>query len=129
MIFRFARHTNNLDQIKSFYIDVLGFELLGGFQNHNGYDGIFIGKSVENWHLEFTKSEEIVYFDFKEEDILVFYPNSKIEYDLIMNKIESAKIEFIKAKNPFWNDLEASGSKMIKDPDGYRIIISDLKIK
>lgn len=129
MIFRFARHTNNLDQIKSFYIDVLGFELLGGFQNHNGYDGIFIGKSVENWHLEFTKSEEIVYFDFNEEDILVFYPKSKIEYDLIMNKIESAKIEFIKAKNPFWNDLEVSGSKMIKDPDGYRIIISDLKIK
>ena len=44
MTFRFARHTNDLEQIKSFYIDILGFELLGDFENHNDYDGIFIGK-------------------------------------------------------------------------------------
>ena len=125
MTFRFARHTNNLEQIKSFYIDILGFELLGGFENHNGYDGIFIGKSSENWHLEFTKSEEIVHFDFNEDDVLVFYPNSKIEFDFIMNKIQSTKIEFIKAKNSYWNE----NGKMVIDPDGYRIIISDLKIK
>lgn len=125
MTFRFARHTNNLEQIKSFYIDILGFELLGGFENHNGYDGVFIGKSNENWHLEFTKSEEIVLFNFNEDDILVFYPNNKTEFDFIMNKIHSRKIEFIKAKNPYWNE----NGKMILDPDGYRVIISDLKIK
>ena len=125
MTFRFARHTNDLEQIKSFYIDVLGFQLLGGFENHNGYDGIFIGKSSENWHLEFTKSEEIVHFDFNEDDVLVFYSNSKIEFDLIMNKIQSQNIDFIKAKNPYWNE----NGKMILDPDGYKILISDLKIK
>jgi len=132
MTFRFARHTNNLEQIKSFYIDILGFELLGGFENHNGYDGVFIGKSNENWHLEFTKSEEIVLFNFNEDDILVFYPNNKSEFDFILNKIHSRKIEFIKTKNPYWNNSEGSeGSegKMILDPDGYRVIISDLKIK
>jgi hypothetical protein len=125
MTFRFARHTNDLEQIKFFYIDILGFELLGGFQNHNGYDGVFIGKSSDNWHLEFTKSEEIVHFDFNEDDILVFYPNSKIEFDSFINKIQSTKIKFIKAKNPYWNE----NGKMFLDPDGYRIIISDLKIK
>lgn len=125
MTFRFARHTNNLEQIKSFYIDVLGFQLLGGFENHNGYDGIFIGKSNENWHLEFTKSEDIVLFDFNEDDILVFYPNSKMEFDLVVNKVQSHKIEFIKAKNPYWNE----NGKMILDPDGYRVVISDLKIE
>jgi len=83
MTFRFARHTNNLEQLKSFYIDILGLELLGGFENHNGYDGVFIGKPNENWHLEFTKSEEIVTFNFGEEDILVFYPNTKLEFELI----------------------------------------------
>ena len=56
MTFRYARHTNNLEQLKSFYIDVLGLELLGGFENHDGYDGAFIGKQDENWHLEFTQS-------------------------------------------------------------------------
>jgi catechol 2,3-dioxygenase-like lactoylglutathione lyase family enzyme len=125
MTFRFARHTNDLEQIKSFYIDILGFELLGGFENHNGYDGVFIGKSNENWHLEFTKTKEVICFDFKEDDTLVFYPESKMEFDLLINKLQSHEIEFIKAKNPYWNE----NGKMILDPDGYRILISDLKIR
>ena len=125
MTFRFARHTNNLEQLKSFYIDILGLELLGGFENHNGYDGVFIGKPNENWHLEFTKSDEIVTFNFGEEDILVFYPNTKLEFELIHDKIITNKIEFIKAKNSYWNE----NGKMILDPDGYRVVISHLKIE
>lgn len=125
MTFRFARHTNNLEQLKSFYIDILGLELLGGFENHNGYDGVFIGKPNENWHLEFTKSDEIVTFNFGEEDILVFYPNTKLEFELIHDKLLANKIEFIIAKNPYWNE----NGKMILDPDGYRVVISHLKIE
>lgn len=125
MTFGFARHTNNLEQLKSFYIDILGLELLGGFKNHNGYDGVFIGKPNENWHLEFTKSEDIVTFNFGEEDILVFYPNTKLEFELIYNKLITNKMEFIKAKNNYWND----NGKMILDPDGYRVVISLLKIE
>ncbi len=125
MTFRFARHTNNLEQLKSFYIDILGLELLGSFENHNGYDGVFIGKPTENWHLEFTKSDEIVSFNFGEEDILVFYPNTKLEYEMIHDKLVTNKIEFIKAKNPYWNE----NGKMILDPDGYKIVISHLKIE
>ena len=98
--------------------------MLGGFENHNGYNGVFIGNSNENWHLEFTKSEEIIHFNFNEDDILVFYPNSKMEFDSIIDKIQFFEIEFIKAKNPYWNE----NGKMILDPDGYRIVISNLKI-
>jgi len=125
MTFRFARHTNNLEQLKSFYIDVLGLEILGGFENHNGYDGIFIGKPNENWHLEFTKSNETVSFNFGEDDILVFYPNTKLEFELIHQNLKANEVQTIKAKNPYWNE----NGKMILDPDGYRIIISNLKIK
>lgn len=125
MTFRFARHTNNLEQLKSFYIDILGLELLGGFENHGGYDGVFIGKPNENWYLEFTKSDEIVTFNFGEEDILVFYPNTKLEFELIHDKLKTNKMEFIKAKNSYWNE----NGKMILDPDGYRVVISHLKIK
>jgi hypothetical protein len=125
MTFRFARHTNNLAQLKSFYIDILGLEFLGGFENHEGYDGVFIGKPNENWHLEFTKSDEIVTFNFGEEDILVFYPNTKLEFELIHDKILANKIEFIEAKNSYWN----VNGKIILDPDGYRVVISHLKIE
>lgn len=125
MTFRFARHTNNLERLKSFYIEILRLKLLGGFENHNGYDGIFIGKPNENWHLEFTKSDEVINFNFAEEDILVFYPNTKLEFELIHDNLIANKIEFIQAKNNYWND----NGKMILDPDGYRIVISHLKIE
>ena len=124
MKFRFARHTNDLEHLSAFYIKVLGMEILGNFQNHNGYDGVFIGKKNENWHLEFTKSNEMIQFNFGEEDILVFYPNTKSEYEHILGKINNFSIKIIESKNPYWNE----NGKMFLDPDGYRIIISDLKI-
>jgi len=124
MTFRFARHTNDLEKLNSFYVEILGLEVLGGFKNHNNYDGIFIGKTNENWHLEFTKSDEIVNFNFGEEDVLVFYPNTRLEYESILDRINNSFIKSIEAKNPYWNE----NGKMFLDPDGYRIIISDLKI-
>lgn len=125
MTFRFARHTNNLEPIKTFYTEVLGLELLGGFDNHNGYDGVFIGNLNENWHLEFTKSHEAVQFNFGEEDILVFYPNTKLEYEMMLERLKNNSIEFITAKNPYWNE----NGLLFLDPDGYRIAISHLKIE
>ena len=123
MKLRVSRHTNNLEKIKSFYNNIFGFELLGSFVNHNNYDGIFIGKSKLDWHLEFTKSNEIVNFNFGDEDYLVFYPENKSEYDKILENISKNNIEFISPKNPFWNE----NGKVILDPDGFGIIISNLK--
>lgn len=123
MKLRFARHTNDLEKIKSFYVNVLGFQLLGEFKNHDDYDGIFIGKPNLDWHLEFTKSNEIVNFEFGEEDYLVFYFNNIIEYNLIIEKLNSNKINFINSKNPYWND----NGTIIKDPDGFNIIISKFR--
>ncbi len=127
MKLRFARHSNNLEKIKFFYVNILGFELLGSFENHDNYDGIFIGKPNLEWHLEFTKSNEIVSFNFGEEDYLVFYPENEIEYQLIIDRISQNQIEFIESKNPYWNDSKVSGGKLILDPDGFGIIISNLK--
>jgi hypothetical protein len=125
MNFRVARHTNDLEAIKFFYITILGFEILGFFENHDGYDGIFIGKKELNWHLEFTKSDERIKFDFNEDDALVFYPTSQEEYNEIIKSLEINTISTIIAKNPYWNE----NGKMVLDPDGYRVIISNLKIK
>ena len=125
MKFRFARHTNDLEKIKFFYTNILGLKLIGNFENHNEYDGVFIGKTNENWHLEFTKSKENITLKFCEEDLLVFYPNTKSEFNQILDNLNAHKINFIEAKNPYWNE----NVKMILDPDGYRIVISNFKIK
>ena len=125
MELRVSRHTNNLENIKSFYVNILGLEILGGFENHNNYDGIFIGKPSENWHLEFTKSKEKININCNEEDYLVFYPENQLEYDQILKNIETNNIKFITSKNPYWNE----NGKIILDPDGFGIIISQQNIK
>ncbi|MFV7236599.1 VOC family protein [Flavobacterium sp. ZB4R12] len=129
MNLRFARHTNDLEKIKFLYIDILGFDLLGSFENHVTYDGIFIGKPNLDWHFEFTKSSEKADHHFDEDDILVLYPETILEYNNLMEKILEYKISIITSKNPYWNDPEVSGGKMFLDPDGYRIVISNLKAK
>jgi catechol 2,3-dioxygenase-like lactoylglutathione lyase family enzyme len=125
MILRIARHTNNLEQIKSFYTTILGFELLGSFESHSNYNGIFIGKPNLDWHLEFTQSEDKANHHFDEDDILVLYPETVLEYEALITRISENNITFISAKNPYWNQ----NGKMFLDPDGSRIVLSHLRIK
>ncbi len=125
MKFRFARHTNDLNKVKLFYTEILQLEILGGFENHNDYDGTFIGKPNMDWHLEFTQSDEIAEFNFNEDDVLVFYPETLVEYDLLIENITKNNINFIESKNPYWNE----NGKMILDPDDYHVIISNIKAK
>ncbi|MHC0441860.1 VOC family protein [Flavobacterium sp. 3-210] len=123
MFLRVARHTDDLKRIEDFYVNVLGFEQLGEFQNHNNYNGIFIGKSGLDWHFEFTQSNNKATHTFDEDDVIVLYPKSFLDYNNVINKIEHHNISTITAANPFWNE----NGKMIQDPDGYRIVISPLK--
>jgi len=125
MKFRFARHTNDLEKLKTFYTGILGLEILGSFENHDNYNGVFLGRQNLDWHLEFTKSDEIIAFNFNEDDILVFYPETLVEYDSLIENCNKNNICFMASKNPYWNE----NGKMIVDPDGYRIIISNLKAK
>lgn len=125
MNLRVARHTNDLQKIKSFYIDILGFELLGSFENHDKYDGIFIGKSNADWHFEFTKSDKEANHFSDADDIIVLYPKTIIEYNNLINSILNNNISTITSNNPYWNE----NGKMFLDPDDFRIIISNLKAK
>ena len=54
---------------------------------------------------------------------MVFYPENETEYSEVLNRITENKIEIIQSKNPYWNE----NGKLIHDPDGFRIIISNLK--
>lgn len=123
MFLRVARHTNNLQEIENFYVDILGFERLGGFENHNNYDGIFIGKSGLDWHFEFTQSDIQTKHIFDEDDIIVLYPKTVENYNELIKNVIHSGISTIESTNPFWNE----NGKMIQDPDGYRIVISPLK--
>jgi len=117
---RLARHTNQLQKIKSFYIDVLGFELIGEFNDHDNYNGIFLSKDNSEWHLEFTESSIQANHKFDEDDLMVFYADSIKELNLIKRTLTNKGVNKIKAQNPYWN----MNGFMLKDPDGYRIVFS-----
>lgn len=125
MNFRFARHTNNLASLIKFYTKVLNLNVLGNFENHDDYNGIFLGKPDANWHIEFTESNIEANHIFDEDDILVFYPETIEEYQNIIGNITSKKIKTHQPKNPYWH----TNGILIKDPDDYNVIISKQKIK
>ena len=56
---------------------------------------------------------------------MVFYPKTKNDYNKILDKIKQNNIEIKKSKNPYWT----KNGVMIQDPDGFNIIISDLKVQ
>jgi hypothetical protein len=120
MTFRYARHTTDLNKIERFYTEIVGLEKLGGFENHNNYDGLFLGYNNSNWHLEFTTSIEQPKSKFDEDDILVFYVNSEVEFKRVKNVINQKNINLEIPKNPYW----AENGIMISDPDNFKIIFS-----
>jgi catechol 2,3-dioxygenase-like lactoylglutathione lyase family enzyme len=51
---RVARPTDNLDALIRFYRDGLGLEILFRFEDHDGFDGIMLGRRGAPYHFEFT---------------------------------------------------------------------------
>nr|WP_290844647.1 VOC family protein [Flavobacterium sp.] len=102
-----------------FYTEVIGLSVLGKFGNHDGYDGIFLGKLNENWEIEFTRSDENPEHFPDEDDLLVFYLNSQAEIDALVKRAGRFGTNPIEAKNPYWRE----NGKILRDPDGFRVCI------
>ncbi len=120
MIFRYARHTSNLQKIKQFYTEVVGLTVLGHFSNHDSYDGLILGTFYSDWHLEFTTSASKPESSFDSDDLLVFYVCTEIEMFIIKKQLNHRHIPIETAKNPYWR----AHSLMISDPDGHKIVFS-----
>ena len=88
MTLRFARHTDQLEDLIRFYSQVLNFEILGDFRNHDDYDGVFLGLPNTDWHIEFTTSKEKTSHTFDDDDILVFYPKSMSHYEALQANLK-----------------------------------------
>lgn len=120
MTFRYARHTDNLESLKWFYIEALRLELLGSFEGHEGFDGIFIGRGFTDWHLEFTSTNGTVEKHYDENNPLVFYVTSQLELEDIVKTIKMNNIPILEHPNPYWSKNKAV---FVRDPDGFPVII------
>ena len=73
-----------------------------------------------DWHLEFTQNENVSTSQFDEDDLMVFYPDTELEYSRILQNLTENNIPLLQAKNPYWNE----NGICFEDCDGYKIIIS-----
>ncbi len=119
---RIARPTNNLEKIVHFYCDGLGFEIIAGFEDHNGFDGVMLGLQDAIYHLEFTHHRGHVVPDAPTQDnLLIFYLPDQVAWLEATQRMQQQGLKPVKSYNPYW-DVHG---KTFQDPDGYRVVLQN----
>src|SRR5262249_28483910 len=107
---RVARPSDDLEALGRFYRDGLGFEVLYQFRNHDGFDGVMLGRRGAAYHLEFTrKAGHKAGRAPTEDNLLVFHlPGttlawSQAEWQAAVARMEQAGHRPVKAFNEYWD--------------------------
>ncbi|PEJ58335.1 hypothetical protein CN692_08655 [Bacillus sp. AFS002410] len=118
--FRIARPTDQLAEITKFYSEGLGLKCVGGFQNHDGYDGIMFGLPNVEYHLEFTQHIDGSPCPAPTKDnLLVFYMPDQAEINLVKSRLNNLGYFDVEPENSYW----LGKSITFEDPDGWRIVL------
>ena len=119
---RVARPSDDLEAVVRFYRDGLGFEVLYEFRDHDGFDGVMLGRRGAAYHLEFTrKAGHRVGRAPTDDNLLVFYLPGKAEWAAAVARLRDAGHRPVEAFNPYW---DRSGLTF-EDPDGYRVVLQN----
>jgi catechol 2,3-dioxygenase-like lactoylglutathione lyase family enzyme len=118
--FRIARPTNKLKEVIQFYEKGIGLAKIGGFENHNGYDGVMFGLPGFDHHLEFTSHVNGSPCPAPTKDnLLVFYIPDHQSIEKIKERLEAMGYPEVEPENPYWKNKGIT----IEDPDGWRIVL------
>lgn len=102
------------------YCHGLGLRVVGGFEDHDGFDGVMLGVEGSNYHFEFTHCRtHPVAPAPTPEDLVVFYVPAESEWQAACASMLAAGFQQVTSFNPYW---EARG-RTFQDPDGYRIVL------
>ncbi len=119
---RVARPSDDLSVVVKFYRDGLGFEVLGEFKDHDGFDGVMLGRKEAAYHLEFTRKKgHKAGRALTEDNLLVFYLPDAGTWKSAVARLEHAGYKAVKAFNPYWDKK----GKTFEDPDGYRVVLQN----
>ena len=119
---RVARPTDNLPEIVRFYRDGLGLEVLTSFENHEGFDGVMLGRKGLPYHLEFTHQQNHHVGKAPTQDnLLVFYIPEEAEWKNAVERMRRHGYEPVKSYNPYWDKK----GKTFEDVDGYRVVLQN----
>lgn len=116
--FRVARPTRDLPTSVAFYRDVIGLAHIGGFSDHDGYDGAFFALPGGG-ELELT-SGPVPPDGWSEEDLLILYVTNRDALQECIAALRGYAVTEVRAANPYWNRM----GHTVLDPDGYRVVIA-----
>ena len=118
--FRIARPTNKMDEIINFYGEGIGLQIIGSFENHEGYTGVMFGLPCKDYHLEFTAHKNGSPCPAPTKDnLLVFYIPDAKQIEDIANRLKAMNYLPTEPENPYWKEKGLT----IEDPDGWRIVL------
>src|SRR5262245_33768735 len=101
---RVARPTNDLTALLAFYRDGLGFDVLYEFKDHDGFDGVMLGRKGAAYHLEFTrKAGHNAGRAPSEDNLLVFYLPDVGDWERAVARMVAAGFKPVRALNPYWD--------------------------
>ncbi|WP_286222484.1 VOC family protein [Marinobacter apostichopi] len=121
-VLRVARPTDRLDEITTMYVSGLGFQLIGSFKNHDGFDGSIIGHPNHSYHLEFTQHcQERVGKAPTQDNLLVFYLPNFEEWKASCESMKRAGFKEVRSFNSYWDQ----SGKSFEDIDGYRVVLQN----
>ena len=119
---RVARPTDHLDAIATMYAEGLGLEVIGHFDDHDGFDGVMLGESGGPYHLEFTtRTGHTSGRAPTEDNLLVFYIPDVETWQRACLKMEAAGFTPVDAFNPYWD----RHGRTFEDLDGYRVVLQN----
>jgi GNAT superfamily N-acetyltransferase/catechol 2,3-dioxygenase-like lactoylglutathione lyase family enzyme len=113
---RVARHTERLAEVVRFYRDGLGLPEIGGFRDHDGYDGAFLALPGTGAHLELTAGGSHGAPAPHPESLLVLYLGDDAA---VREGIARLGVEPVAPANPYW----AGHGVTVEDPDGFRVVL------
>ena len=116
MELRVARHTEQLDAVVAFYRDGIGLTEVGGFRDHEGYDGVFLAVPGTEAHLELTAGGPHGAPAPHPESLLVLYLGDE---DAVRTAAERLAVAPVEPANPYW----AEHGLTFEDPDGFRVVL------
>jgi catechol 2,3-dioxygenase-like lactoylglutathione lyase family enzyme len=108
--------------VVTFYRDGLGLDVLYEFRDHEGFDGVMLGRRGAAHHLEFTsRAGHRAGRAPTSDNLLVFYLPDEREWRAAVARLERAGHRPVKSFNPYWDKR----GRTFEDPDGYRVVLEN----
>ncbi|HEY4195226.1 MAG TPA: VOC family protein [Mucilaginibacter sp.] len=117
---RIARPTDRLKEVVDFYRQGLGLNMIGSFNDHDGYEGVMLGMPDASVHLEFTHHISGSPCPAPTRDnLLVFYFDTYADYQKAVDQLKNIGAKEVEPENPYWNNKSTS----FEDPDAWGVVL------